>query len=82
MLSEKEAKAAVAKEDPDAKIVDIFWYNSLYLVRIQHPSPAEADWDPFYSVNPKTGEVAEFSVITDGDPMAIMQAYQKSKQKP
>jgi len=82
MLSEEEAKAAVAKEDPEAKVVDAFWYNNLYLVRVEHPNPSEANWDPFYSVNPKTGKVAEFSVMEDGDPMAIAQAYQKSKQKP
>ena len=82
MYSEKEAKELVEKANPGAKAVDSFRYNNLYLVRVEHPSPDEANYDPFYSVDPESGSVSEFSVTTDGDPTAIAQAYQKSKQKP
>ncbi|MCA1806970.1 MAG: hypothetical protein LC687_03835, partial [Actinobacteria bacterium] len=61
------------------KTVDSFWYNSLIIVRVEHPSQDEANYDPFYSVNPQTGEVSEFSILTDGDPVAIMAAWEKSR---
>lgn len=81
MLNEAQAEKKVEKEHPEVKAVDSFRYNNLILVRVEHPSEAEANWDPFYSVDPNSGQVNEFSVITDGDPMAIAQAYQKSKLK-
>jgi hypothetical protein len=75
-LSENESKKRVEEANPGVKAVDCFAYESLYLVRVQHPSADEADYDPFFSVNPNTGEVKEFSVITDGDPVAIAKAFQ------
>lgn len=82
MLNEKDAEREVEKKNPGAKAVDSFRYNNLILVRVEHPYEDEANWDPFYSVDPKTGNVNEFSVLTDGDPTAIAQAYEKSKLKP
>lgn len=79
MYNETQAKELVEKKHPGAKAQDSFRYNSLILVRVVHPSGDEANWDPFYSVHPETGEVSEFSVITDGDPVAIGLAFEKSK---
>lgn len=42
-------------------------YRDLYLFRVQYSSLGEEDYDPFFSVNNNTGEVKDFSVLTDGD---------------
>ena len=42
-------------------------YRDLYLFRVQYSSLGEEDYDPFFSVNSNTGEVKDFSVLTDGD---------------
>lgn len=81
MYNENQAKELVEKKNPGTKAVESFRYNSLILVRVEHPSADEANYDPFYSVDPESGAVNEFSVLTDGDPMAIAQAYEKSKRK-
>ncbi len=75
MYNEIQAKALVEKKYPEIKVVDSFRYNNIFLVRIEHPDPEEANYDPFLSVNPNTGEIKEFSVITDGDPVAIDKAF-------
>ncbi len=79
MLNEAQAKELVEKSEPGVKAVDCFRYESLLLVRVEFPDPDEANYDPFFSVDPDTGEVKEFSVITDGDPVAIGLAFQNRK---
>lgn len=78
MYNEDQAKKLVERAHPGTRAVDCFPYNDLYLVRVQHPDPDEADYDPFYSVGIKTGIVSEFSVLTE-DRVAIAKAYQKYK---
>lgn len=75
MLTDVEAKAAVERANPGSKAQVCVRYKDIYLVRVKHHDPEEADYDPFYSVNPTTGEVNEFSVITDGDPVEIMELF-------
>lgn len=77
MYDEKQAKAVVEKAYPGAVAKDCFKYKNLFLVRVEHPSSDESEYDPFFSVDPTTGAVNEFSVITDGDPEAILEAFQK-----
>ena len=40
-------------------------YADFYLFRIEHASPLEKDYDPFFSVDIFTAEVRDFSVLTD-----------------
>lgn len=42
-------------------------YKDVYLFRVEFPFEGEEDFDPFFSVDVNTGEVREFSVLTDGD---------------
>ena len=79
MYNEAQVKALVEHSNPGVKAVDCFRYERIFLVRIEQPSEDEANYDPFFSVNPLTGEVNEFSVITDGDPDAIAQAFRKRR---
>lgn len=67
MLNSAEALAQVKKTLPEVKIQTWTEYRQLYLVRVKYPYPGEEDFDPFFSVNKVTGEIRDFSVITDGD---------------
>lgn len=75
MLSTAEAKAAVEKQNPGTTAEVCVTYNDLYLVRVKHADPDEVGYDPFYSVHPLTGEVKEFSVLTDGNIVEIAKLF-------
>lgn len=79
MYNEAQAEKLVEKENPGSKAVDSFRYNNLILVRVEHPSPDEKHFDPFYSVDPDSGSVSEFSITGHGNPQAILLAWQKSQ---
>lgn len=76
MLNNEQAADLVKGLYPDVKIVDSFRYEGLILVRIEHSDSEEANYDPFFSVDVNTGVIKEFSVITDGDPVAIAKAFE------
>jgi hypothetical protein len=63
MINENQAKDEVAKYAPEVKIVSWAKFNDLYLIRIEWPSPEEANYDPYFSVDVNTGKVSEFSII-------------------
>jgi hypothetical protein len=67
MLTEEQAQAQLEKTLPEVPIKAWARYDDLYLFRVEHPSSLEADWDPFFSVDSFSGEVRDFSVLTDGD---------------
>lgn len=67
MLTESQAQIQVEKALPGIKVKAWTRYQDLYLIRVEYPSEEEKDWDPFFSVDILTGEVYEFSVLTDGD---------------
>jgi hypothetical protein len=71
MLSRLEAQAQLQSVYSTAVIKAWTQYHDLYLFRVEHPSIAERDWDPFFSVDPITGEVRDFSVLTDAKPDEI-----------
>lgn len=79
MYNEDQAKALVEKAYPGAKAVDCFAYESVFVVRVEHPDPDEKDQDPFLSVDQETGEVKEFSVI-NADQTALMKAFNERKK--
>jgi hypothetical protein len=67
MFNSAQALAQVKTTLPEVKIKAWTEYRQLYLVRVEYPYPGEQDYDPFFSVNKVTGEVRDFSVLTDGD---------------
>jgi hypothetical protein len=67
MLSVSEATKRIKKVFPDAKIGANIDYRGLYIFQVFLDLPEEAGFDPFFSVNKQTGEVRDFSVITDGN---------------
>lgn len=68
MLTNDDAQILLDNVLPDdVEIKAWAQYRNLYLFRVQYSSLGEEDWDPFFSVNSNTGEVKDFSVLTDGD---------------
>jgi hypothetical protein len=67
MLAKDEAQNLLEKALPDVPVKAWSRYRNLYLFRVQWPFEGEEDFDPFVSVNSETGEVRDFSVMTDGD---------------
>lgn len=75
MLSENQCRVLVEKANPGVKAVASAAYKNLYLVRVEFPDPDEKNYDPFFSVDPSSGAVKEFSIMTDGDPVEVAQCF-------
>ena len=63
-LSINDVKKIAKKNYPDGKIQSVVLYDNLYILKIFNDDPYEGQMDPFFSVNPKTGEFKEFSVVS------------------
>jgi hypothetical protein len=65
MLTKEQAYAQLKVTLPGATIKACAPFQEFYLFRVEHPSVLEKDYDPFFSVDILTGEVRDFSVLTD-----------------
>lgn len=70
----KEVRGAV-----DCTVEACVPYKGGFLARVKLNSAEEANFDPFFMVNANTGEVQEFSVMTDGDPLEIAAAFEQGE---
>jgi hypothetical protein len=73
MLNEQDAKKIV--ESTLGKVQVCVPYKGDFLVRVEYTSAEEANYDPFFLVKSGTGEVQEFSIMTDGDPEELAKAF-------
>lgn len=80
MLTDTQAKAALLEELPGIEVAAQARFHDLYLFRVVYPSSEEANYDPFFSVHMESGEVSEFSVMTDGDPLEIAAAFNDNSE--
>jgi len=81
MLTSEQSMQAIRQVFPDSdlEITGPVDYQSVYLFRVIDTSdPIEGSWDPFFSVDKKTGEVRDFSIITDGNQGEIIQLFQEA----
>lgn len=76
MLNAVEAAKAV-QIAVDCKVEACVPYRGGFLARVNLNSAEEANYDPFFMVNANTGEVQEFSIMTDGDPLEIATAFEQ-----
>ena len=67
MIDLVEAERIIKQEFPEATIPSFISYGNVFVFMVFSSDPDEGIFDPFYSVDKTTGEVAEFSVLTDGD---------------
>lgn len=81
MLNLKDAEVLIKKAIPGGKIQASVVYRNLYLFQVFTLNPGEETMDPFYSVNRQTGEVRDFSVLTDGDLSEITILFLAAKHK-
>lgn len=80
MLSELDAKSIVTLAFPDDRIEPPIVYRGLYVFQVFSDDPVEGDHDPFFSVNQRTGELRDFSILTDGNTKEITDLF-LAKQK-
>lgn len=78
MLSVDEAKREV-EDAVDCAVEACVPYKGGFLARVKLNSVEEANYDPFFMVNANTGEIQEFSVMTDGDPLEIAAAFEQGE---
>lgn len=67
MIDVVEAEGIIRQKFPEATIPSFISYGNLFVFMVFFSDPDEGIFDPFYSVDKTTGEVAEFSVFTDGE---------------
>jgi hypothetical protein len=75
-MTKDEAALRVAETVVVASVEAAVPYKGDWLVRVKHANKEEADFDPFFLVKSTTGEVSEFSIMTDGDPAEVAAAFE------
>ena len=80
MLSNKQAELIVRKNLPNGKIATSIEYGDLYVFQVFIDDPQEGGYDPYYSVNSKTKEFRDFSIITDGDMEELMDLFMEAQK--
>lgn len=78
-VDKSQATALIKKTFPEGKIQAVVEYKNLYLFQVFGDDPLEGELDPFYSVNKNTGELKEFSILTDAKPTEILPLFVKAK---
>lgn len=81
MLDQSTAQKRLKKALPNGKVQAVVTYKDLYLFQVFDDDPDEGEYDPFYSVNRQTGEVREFSILTDGDISEITTLFLEAKSR-
>jgi hypothetical protein len=67
MLSLEEATKIAQEGYPNSTIQSVIDYRQVWLFQIFTDDPMEGMWAPFFSVDKKTGEFRDFSVMDDGN---------------
>lgn len=81
MLNVSDAAKLIHKEFPDGKIQSYIEYRGLYIFQVFSSDPLEGEMDPFFSVDPTTGELRDFSIITDGNTAEISSRFILAQQE-
>lgn len=81
MLIELEKATIIATSNyPQGNIQAVIDYREVWLFQIFTDDPDEGIWDPFFSVDQKTGKFEEFSVMDDGNPFEINALFLAAKK--
>ncbi len=81
MLSLDKATGIVKETFPLGTINSNVDYKNLYIFQVFNPFPGEEGMDPFFSVNKETGEIRDFSIITEGDITEITKLFLKAHKR-
>lgn len=80
MLSIQEATRVIKKNLPKGSVQSSITYGNLFVFQVFHDDPDEGMMDPFFSVDKTSGEFAEFSILTDGNPVEIMNLFLEAQK--
>lgn len=80
-MNQAEAEALIQQAIPDGKIQVGIFYRDLFVFIVFTSDPDEGEMDPFYSVNPVTKEVRDFSPWLHGDFDEVMDAFDKAREE-
>ncbi len=81
MLNVEQAKMIVEKAIAECTVEACVPYKGGYLARVIFPSAEEANFDPFFLVNANTGDIAEFSIMSDGKPSEVAEAFKRGERR-
>lgn len=79
MVSSQQATSIVKSEFPDGTIESYISYKNLFVFKVFTKDSQEGQMDPFFSVDKTTGELRDFSIITDGDITEITDLFFKAE---
>lgn len=65
---------------PNGRILKYVVYRELFVFLVIGDSPEEGMFDPYYSVNQKSGEFSEFSVFTDCEDFEILDLMAEAEE--
>lgn len=81
MLVDLENATTIANSSyPEGKIQSVIDYNGVWLFKIFTDDPDEGMWDPFFSVNQKTGVFSDFSIMDDGNIFEITALFMAAEK--
>mgnify|MGYP003404185214 CR=1 FL=1 len=72
MTIEEAETHLLSVRPPGTRVIGGMFYEGMYLFLAPSPDPLEGFLLPFFSVNPETEEVRDFSPQDYDDPMAIL----------
>lgn len=81
MLNEKAAYIIVKRNLPGSSIKKVIKYRELFIFQVFVDSGlGEESLDPFYSVNRKTKEFKEYSIMLDGDLGEVTKLFEEAEE--
>ena len=81
MLNVEDATNILNRNLPNRIVKAVISYNGLFVFRAEDDNdPLEGNQDPFFSVDQTTGELKEFSVLTDGNFADISKLFIEANQ--
>lgn len=75
LLNIPEATKVVRDALPRGRIEAVVPYKDLYLFQVFTDEPGEGNFDPYYSVDRKTGKFMDFSIFADGNSGEIINLF-------
>jgi hypothetical protein len=80
MLDLDDATEIIRAALPKGDIAKVIEYEDLFVFQVFVGEKFEREMDPFYSVNRKTSEFRDFSIITDGDMNELFRLFKEAKR--
>jgi hypothetical protein len=80
MLDIDQAVEALQEFFPEGQIGLSIDYGPVFVVQVFNNFPGEEGMDPYFSVDKQTGQVRDFSLMTDGDFDEVNRLFAAAKE--